>query len=224
MQKLSETIFGLSPKKLAVYLVIGPLVYVLVDTIATVGIQNISKTTETSQVLTTSLLVVLFLFLAVLVALCLFWLRSVVYAVEKSDLGIPRRWFNIALIVFIAYLLYNACYVGIDYVPEEYRHVFNALSEFIAFGGVLMAFPTMCHYAARAVTAKRGQSPASFLGALPVTFLLVFGTVLGIPFLHKYFSTKTSTNSEILVIYAIAFGLCIVLFVVGFLAATTGLI
>ena len=224
MSKVSDFIFNISPKKLAIYLIIGPIVYAWLHVIATVLFQNISNTTEFSQPITTIFLVAVFLFLVVLVALCLLWLQSVVYAVKESDLGISRRWFNIALVLFIAYLLYNVQFLGFGNVPEAYDYIFNPLAEFIAFGGLLIAYPTICHYAARAISAKINGRPATFSSALLITLVLVFGTVLGIPFLHKNFSTKTSINSEVLIIYAIACGLFVFLLVVGFFAAVSGLV
>ena len=224
MSKVSNFIFNLSPRKLAVYLVIGPLVYFLVYLIASILIRNITETTETSQAINTIFLVAELLFLVITFALCLFWLRSVVYAVKDSDLGIARRWFNIAFVALIVYLLYNLRFLGFDYIPEAYRHYFSYVNEFIGFGGLLIAYPTICHYAARAIHAKTRDIPSSFLKALPITLLLIFGTVLVIPFLHKTFSTKTSTNAEIIKIYGIGLGLFAVLLIVSFMAAITGLV
>ena len=224
MKSISSYIFNLSPKKLAIYLVLGPLVLFFVHTIITIAFRTISGTSAGSETTVQILLGMLFLFLATIVLLWLFWLRSTVFTAEESELGLPKKWFNLAFVVFIVYLLYNCCHFLIDYVQEDYRHIFYALNEFIAFGGLLIAYPVICHYAARAIVVKKDGKPATFISALPYSLLLIFGTVIGIPFLHKYFSSKTSTNNQIIIIYAIAFGLFAVIFVIGFLAAITGLI
>ncbi|WP_344925049.1 hypothetical protein [Aquimarina addita] len=105
-----------------------------------------------------------------------------------------------------------------------YQDIFYPLNEFIAFGGLLIAYPTICHYIARAAIVKRNNQPSSFLNALPFTLVLFFGAVLAIPFLHTYFSTKSSTIAQILVIYAIAFSVFILLFIVGLVASIAGLV
>lgn len=224
MEKISNYIFNISPKKLALYLVLGPLILLLVHTTSTILIRSISETSTPNETVINIVLGVLFLFLAAIVILYLFWLRSTVFSVEKSDLGLPLRWFNLACVVFLVYLVYNLCFSFIANVNEDYQHIFYALNEFIAFGGLLIAYPLLCHYAARAVVIKQTNEPATFIRAMPFTVLLIFGVVLGIPFLHKYFSKKTSSNTEIIIIYAIALGLCIVLFIIGFIAAISGLI
>ena len=224
MQKITNWIFNQSPRKLAICLVLGPLLLFLAHTLITILVRNISETSTTIETISNIVLGVLFLILATLVLLWLFWLRSTVYSVEKSDLGLPLRWFNIAFVVFAIYLLYNLCFSHIEHIDEGYQHIFYALNEFIGFGGLLIAYPLICYYSARGISAKKGNKPATFVSALPFALVLVFGAVLGIPFFHKYFSTKTSTNSEVVIIYGIGIGLCIVLFVVGFLAAITGLV
>ncbi len=223
MRKISNYIFNISPKKLAIYLILGPLVLFFVHLISSILLRTFSEN-NSPNLLSYSLVGIIFFFLAILVLLWLFWLVSLVYSVEKSDLGLPIRWFQITIILFVIYLLYNLCYPLVASLPEDYQSVFHPLNEFIAFGGLLIAYPVVCHYAARAVLVKQTKEPATFINAIPITLLLFFGVVLGIPFLHKYFSKKNSSNTEIIIIYAIALGVCIVLFIVGFIAAITSMI
>ncbi|WP_025741517.1 hypothetical protein [Aquimarina pacifica] len=107
---------------------------------------------------------------------------------------------------------------------REYRSLINASREFINFGGIMIAYPIICHYAARSAIVKRSKETATFTNAIPFTLLLIFGTVLGVPFIHKYFSPKSSTNSEVVMIYAIGLCLFILILVTGFIAAITGVI
>jgi hypothetical protein len=78
----------------------------------------------------------------------------------------------------------------------------------------MIAYPLVCHYAARAAYIERNVHPFTFVNSLAFTLMHLFGIVVAAPFLHKYFSPKTSKNSEIIIIYAIA---------LGFMAAIAGL-
>jgi len=70
---------------------------------------------------------------------------------------------------------------------------------------------------------KKNDRRASIFEGLPYLLLLLFGTTIGVPFLHKFFSEKLSDHSQIILIYAIGFGLCAILLIIGFVAAITGL-
>ena len=220
MQKKINTILDLAPKKLAIYLVLSPSILFLAYIINFI----FSATSPTNESIANIILSVLFLFLVAIVLLYLGWLHSTVNSVEKIELGLPLRWFYIALALLIAYLLYNLSYSLVEGVSEDRQHIFHALNEFIAFGGLLIAHPLLCHYAARAVVVKKTNRPATFIRAIPFTLLLFFGAVLAIPFLQKYFSTKTSTNSELVKVYATALGVFFVVLVIGFFASVTGLV
>lgn len=230
MQKISNYIFSLSPKKLAVYLVLGPLLLFLSHTVTSIVFRNISETSATHETIVSIILGILFLFLAAIILIWLFWLRSTVFSVDEKQLGLPRKWFRIAYAVLCFFILFNIGASVIEYLTEtqswidEYLYLIYSSREFINFAGIMIAYPLVCHYAARAATSKRSGQPATFLKALPFTLLLLFGTTVGVPFLHNYFSTKTSSSSEIIIIYAIALGLCVILFIVGFIAAITGLV
>ncbi|QCW98660.1 hypothetical protein FGM00_00430 [Aggregatimonas sangjinii] len=230
MQKIYDYIFELSPKKLAIYLVLGPLLLFLLHTIFTIGIRNLSNNSPTQENLIRIIIIILALCLAIFVLLWLCWLRSVVYSVGDMQLGLPRKWFEIAYVALWIYIIYTVTVSIIEPLMDthfsgaDYRYLIYASKEFMSFGGIMIAYPIVCHYAARAVTAKRNNSPATFVQAIPLTLLLIFGTVLGIPFLHPHFSSRSSKNSRILTVYAIAFGLLVFIVIIGFVAAVTGLL
>ncbi|MFK7814106.1 MAG: hypothetical protein AB8B59_16530 [Maribacter sp.] len=230
MTKISSYIFDLSPKKLAAYLVIGPLVLFLVHTITTIGFRTISQNQSSNQIAVQVILGILAILLGVFVLLWLFWLRSTVHTVEEAQLGVARKWFKIAYTFLWFFILYNIVASIIESLAEsgdwndEYMYLIYASREFVNFSGIMIAYPIVCHYAARATMANRSGNPATFVNAIPFTLLLIFGTALGIPFIHNYFSTNASKNSEIIIIYAIGFGLFIFILVIGFLAAITGMV
>ena len=105
---------------------------------------------------------------------------------------------------------------------SEYFYIISVSREFINSAGIIIAYPIVCHYVARTIMVKRSNKQATFLSALPFTLVLLFGTVLGVPFFHKLFSHKSTTNPQLLVIYAIGFSLFILTLVIGFIAAITG--
>jgi len=225
VDRIQEYIFNHSPKKIAIYLVLGPMVLFFVHTIITIIFRNISSAYEHMVSVIWGLLS---LFLAVFIALWLFWLRSTVYSVEETQLGLARKWFQIAFIFLWFFIFFNTLdsvrelFVEKDHWNDEYRYLFNASREFINFGGIMVAYPIVCHYAARATMVKRHSKSAPFVNTIPFTLLLIFGTVLGIPFMHNYFTEKTSKNAEVIIVYAIAFGVFITTLIMGFIAAITG--
>ncbi|AXT62276.1 hypothetical protein D1816_18540 [Aquimarina sp. AD10] len=229
MQKIADYIFDLSPKKLAVYLIPGPLVLFLAYTFVTISFKTISQNPPTSQITVTLLLGVIAIFFGLFILLWLLWLRSAVYAVQQTEIRLSRKWFQIAFIVLWILILFNLVTSLLEtYLKnsswDEYLSLIYASREFINFSGIMIAYPIVCHYAARAVMVKRSGESATFISAIPFTLLLIFGTVLGIPFLHKYFSRNSSTNQEVLVMYAIGFGLFLLILVIGFIAAITGMV
>ena len=220
MQKITNIIVNLSPKKIALYLILSPLVLFLAYAINLI----FAASSTANESIASIVLGVLFLLLVIIVLLWLCWLHSTVDSTEKTDLGLPLRWFYIALALLGVYLLYILSYSLVEGVSEGHQHIFHGLGEFIAIGGLLIAYPTLCHYAARAILVKKTNKPATFIRAVPFTLLLFFGAVLAIPFLQRYFSTERSTDSELVTIYAVAFGLFFLVLVIGFLASVTGLV
>ncbi len=230
MQRIFDFIFNISPKKLAIYLVLGPLLLFLVHTVITIVFRNISETSAPHETIVNIFLGALFILLTTIILLWLFWLRSTVYSVDNVQLGIARKWFRIAFAMICVFILFNVVASIIENLSathvwlDDYMYMIYSSRELINFAGIMIAYPVVCHYAARATYVKVNVQPATFISALAFTIMLLFGTVMAIPFLHKYFSTKTSKNSEIIIIYAIAFGLVIILFIIGFMAAIAGLV
>jgi len=230
MNKITDYIFSLSPKKLAIYLVLGPMVLFLAHTITTIAFRTLSNTSPENGIALSVVLGIFLICLLVLMLLWLFWLRGTVYSVEEEQLGLARKWFQIAYIFLWFFILFNITASIIENLVEnnnwsdEYMFLIYASREFINFGGIIIAYPLVCYFAARATMAKRGGKLATFINTIPFTLLLIFGTVLGIPFMHNHFTDKTSTNSEVLIIYGIAFALFITILIIGFVAAITGLV
>lgn len=224
MQKISNYIFNLSPKRLAIYLILGPLILSVIYTITSLIIRKSLHTHITQDIVSYSILGFSFVILTTFVCLWLFWLISTVLSVKKTDLRLPIAWFHFAIVLLIIYFLFTLSFSFIKSIPEEYQYIFYALNEFVAFGGLLVAYPILSYYSAKAIAVKKYKQSVNLLNTLPFFLLLFFGTVVAIPFLHKYFSTKSSMTSQILIIYAIAFGFFIVFSIVAFFASLTGLI
>lgn len=230
MSKIKDYILSLSPKKLAIFLVLGPLVLFLTHTILLIGLRSISNP-STGQVLVSNILLGIHIILiAIIVLMWLTWLKIAVAVATDVQLGINRKWFHIAFKVLCLFVFFTIGASSMEYLAAarswkiDYLSLISASREFVNFGGIMIAYPVVCHYAARAATAKRNKKPATFIQALPFTLFLIFGTVVGVPFLHNYLSEKTSANSELMRIYAFAVGLCIITFIIGLAAAITGLV
>jgi hypothetical protein len=76
MQKVGAYIFDFSPKKLATYLVLYPLVSFLACTIITITFKTISQKEAASEILVAVFGGILFVFIDVIVLLSIFWLLS----------------------------------------------------------------------------------------------------------------------------------------------------
>lgn len=225
LQKISNYTLNLSPKKLAIFLLLIPLLWVFVYTISSIIFSPLSGSFTANGIVGSIVLGLLLISLSVMVAFWLCWFYTTANSVEETELGLSMRWFHFAMALLVVYLLYNLCYYSlIEAVNENYRFIFHATSEFIAFGGLLIVYPLLCHYAARAAVVKKTNEPATLIKAIPFTLLLFFGAVIVMPFLHKHFSTKTSSNSEIISVYVKAFAVFMTVLVIGFLASVTGFV
>ncbi len=225
MYRNANFIINLSPKKLAIYLLIVPVLLFIVQIIVSIGFKSyFEKSTLFSSVSGALYLAAILL----IVFLWIFWLRSVVLQTSESQLGLKLKWFQIAFAIFIFFILFNVFEAIVESLTanlklsDSYDYLFNAPREFVNSIGILIAYPIICHYAARATFATRNGKPATFIKAIPYTLILVFGTVLAIPFLHQYFNDATQKKSQLIPIYVIAIGLCMLLFIIGFIAAITG--
>jgi len=203
------------------------MVLFLVHTILTITFRTISNSSANHVV--SILLGILSLLLGVFILLWFLWLRRTVYSVKEKEFGLAMKWFKIACIFLWIFIVFNLIAAGIENSLKnsswgEYIYLIYAPREFINFGGILIAYPIICHYAARATMVRRMNKPATFISSIPFTLLLLFGTVLGIPFMHNHFSNKTSTNKEVMVVYAISFCLFLLVLSIGFIASITGLV
>jgi len=230
VQKISNFIFNHSPKKIAMFFILGPLFLSLIYLLITILFRTISGVDSENEIFAHISLNTLYLLFGVIVFFWLFWLKSTVYTVNKVQLGLPRKWFNIAFSFLWVYIFFNIAAEIIQKVvdngnlTDEYMFLIYSSRELISFGGILIAYPIVCHYAARATMAKRNSKPATLINAIPFSLLLIFGTVLGIPFMHPYFSDKVSSKKEVIIIYVIGFSLFFLMLVIGFIAAITGMV
>lgn len=220
--KVIHYISTLSPRRLAIYLVLGSSVWSFIYVTSTIAISFFLEESIIDGAIATLALGTLFLLLTSIVLLWLAWLCSAVLGVKEQDLGLPRRWFYVSIGVFVFNILYNSLHFLIENISEEYQYIFYAPAEFISFAGLLIAYPLLCHYAARGVCVKKTNEAATFLKTLPLTIFLMGGVILGVPFAHKHLSVRTSSNADIVRVYGMALGLFFVLLVVGFLASVTG--
>ncbi len=219
MDKITNYIFNLSPRSLAIYLLIAPLVLFLLYNVILVVFKQLEVSGYQSLVFGIALLC-----LTLLVILYLSWLYSIVFSLGENNLGLTKRWFSIALLVLVGYLAFHLCALFKEHFPEGVSNLFSMANEFISFAGLVIAYPIACHYAARAVYYKKHGEKPSFSKTLPITALLIFSVVLCVPYFHKNFSTKVSTNKQIATIYIIAFIVYAFIFVISLIAAIAGLI
>lgn len=176
------------------------------------------------DLLANSLIILLLLIGLTIMLLWFLWFPSTIYAVSKEQLGIPKKWFHIAFFVFALFLVYNVVTIILESkLADENLIYIYATRETVNFMGIMIAYPTICHFSARAIFSIKNNKDATFFSALFFSLLVIF-IPISIPYLHKYFSTKKSTQKEILKIYLIAFCICAVLFFVGLIAAVSGLL
>ncbi len=219
MQRIANYIVNLSPKETALYLVLWPALWLLAYIVCIGAVKMLDNAIPSDLIMG-----LVFISLAPTIIVLVSWFISSVHSVQRSDLGLPLKWFYCALVVLLIYLIYNLYHPFVENVNERFRSIFYAFSEMIAFVGVVIAYPVLCHYSARAILVKKTNKPATLSRALPFTFLVVFGLLISIPFLHRYLTNESSTHTEIFRIYGIAAFVLFATFIVGFLAAITGLI
>ena len=223
MKSISNFIFNISSKKLAILVVILPLVLMIIHTTLSVTYQNIETSDNTiKNFISTLTLTINYLFLIPILIITI-WLKEAVQSVDQTDLGIPLKWFRIAYLFFFIYIIFN---IGLSYIPllkEELRYVFYALSEWINSIGLLISYPVICHYAARAIYIKKENDTPTITKTIGYTLLLIF-IPISIPFAHNYFSSIRSENRQLAVIYLIALGILTLLAISVFVLAILGLV
>ncbi|WP_299107738.1 hypothetical protein [uncultured Winogradskyella sp.] len=225
MHKISNYILKLSPKKLAIYLIIFPLIVIAFHTILSVSLRNLKEGLESQIQVISILLIVVFILFALVFLLWILWLRATTLSVEHSKLGIPVKWFRIAFGLFLFYLLYNLVYEALfaflSNSYDNYTWVLYATRETINFVGLIVLYPIICHYSARAIYVKKNNSDATFVNSTAYTLLLIF-IPISIPFFQKYFSPNKTVKNTLVKIYALALGILTLLVIIAFIATING--
>ncbi|NRD24191.1 hypothetical protein HNV10_13110 [Winogradskyella litoriviva] len=225
MQKISNSILKLSPKKLAIYLIIYPLIVIAFYTILSVSLRNLKEGLESQTQVISILLIGVYILFALAFLLWILWLRATTLSVEPIKLGIPLKWFKIAFGLFLFYLIYNLAYeplfAFLRNSYDSYTWVLYATRETINFVGLLILYPVICHYSARAIYVKKNNSDATFVNSIAYTLLLIF-IPISIPFFQKYFSPNKTQKNTLIKIYALALGILTLLIIIAFIAAITG--
>ncbi|MBJ2175720.1 hypothetical protein JBL43_15815 [Aureibaculum sp. A20] len=223
MKSISNFIFNLSSKKLAILVVILPVILMILYTTLSVIYQNIETSGNTIQNFISTLTITTNYLFLIPVLIITIWLKEAVLSVDQKDLGIPLKWFRIAYLFFLFYIIFN---IGLSYVPlikEDLRYVFYALSEWVNSVGLLISYPVICHYAARAIYIKKANDTPTITKTIGYTLLLIFMPV-SIPFAHHYFSSIRSENRQLVLIYLIALGILTLLAILFFVLAIIGLV
>ena len=141
---------------MAFYLVLSPLILFLAYIIITITFRTISKSEPIDQIIVTVFLGILFVFFGFIITLWLFWMYSTVYHIKEIEIGLPRKWFKIAYVFIWVFIVFN---IGEPYFMsffensglDGHQHLIFASREFINFGAIMIAYPIVCNYAARAV-------------------------------------------------------------------------
>ena len=227
MSKISNSILKLSPKKLAIYLIIFPLVVIIFYTVLSAALRNLNEGLETQKQIISILLIGVYILFALAFLLWILWLRATTLSVEPIKLGISLKWFKIAFGLFLFYVIYNLGYEPLyNFLNTSYNNytwVLNATRETINFAGLLIFYPVICHYSARAISAKKNNSMATFSNSIATSLLLIFFPFC-IPFFQKYFSTVKTEKNTLIKIYTLGLGLMTFLFIITFIAAITGVV
>lgn len=225
MKKISNYILQLTPKKLAIYLIIYPLVVALFYIILTAFLRNLSDELVLPKQIISVLFFVIILLFASFFMLWILWLRATALSVEQSKIGLNAKWFHIAFSLFLFYIIYNLAYEPLynflNNAYDDYTWLLYATRETINFVGLLILYPIICHYSARAIYVKKNNANATLTNSIAYTLLLIFIPIC-IPFLQNYFSPSKTKKNTLIKIYAIALAIMTLLFVIAFIAAVAG--
>lgn len=227
MQKISNYILNLSAKKLALYLIIYPLILIVTHTILTVFYRKSYGVSGFPEGIIPILLTIVVACFLLPLLLWLFWLRVTTFSVKDSKLGWPKKWFHLAFGLLLFYLVFNLSYdMLVNFFKnnaDDFTWILYASRETINFIGLLVCYPILCHYSARAIFVAKNKENATFSNAIGYTLLLIF-IPISIPFLHNYFSPVKTEKNTLIKIYAIGLGITFFIFVIGFIAAISGII
>lgn len=225
MQKISDYILKLSPIKIAIYLIIFPLIFALLHTVLTI-IQRANY--DFSEVVDSIIPILLTVILGILIFsmfIWFFWLRATTFSVEDSKIGLPIKWFHLAFVLFLFYVSYNLFFSFFETtITHNFKSniwIFYAIREVINFAGLLIFYPIICHYSARAVFVHREDKVATFKNSILYTLLIIF-IPISIPFLHNYISPVKTKINKLFIVYGIGLLFVIVIFFIALIASISG--
>lgn len=227
MKRVYSYILQLSPKTLAIYLIVCPLLVFTFHTILSLLDRQYQDLFQSDNLLYQTLFIITNILFILVFLLWILWLIATTLSVDIAKLGLSIKWFNIAFALFLFYLIYNLAYEPLyTFLSTSYDNLTWLLygtRETINFIGLLILYPVICHYSARAISVKQNNSSATTSNSILNTILLICLPVC-IPFFQKYFSAIQTKKSTLIKIYALALGIIMFLFVIGLIAAFSGAI
>ncbi|WP_299101057.1 hypothetical protein [uncultured Winogradskyella sp.] len=225
MQNISNYILNLTSKKLATYLIVYPLILALAHTSLTLVSRLNSFDSEIYNRIVTAIEYGIFILFLFIILFWFLWLRAAAKSVAELKLGLPIKWFHLAFGLFLFYLVFNLSYDFlinfISNINQDYTWIMYAARETINFVGLLVLYPIICHYSARAIYVKKNNAAATFVKSIPFTLLLIF-IPISIPFFQNYFSPIKTNQNTLIKIYVLGLGIILLLFMTGLIAAFTG--
>ena len=208
---------------MAIYLIIYPMCFALLHICLLIASKYFKTFSDTTEIITSTLLTIVFVLFISVLLLWIFWLRATTLSVGPSKLNIPVKWFHWAFAISLAYLLINLITYFEDSIPLALNSAMRVLREIINTIGLVICYPLICHYSARAVYAHEKNERTTFSNSLIYTLLLIFIPIC-IPFLHKFVNPVKTENSTFIKIYAIAFGIMILTGLLAMITAMTSII
>ncbi len=224
MESISNWILNLSSEKIAKLLVVYPIGIVLVLTSVSFLIRaEILQNNFLLQFITTE---VLFLALFLVIFFWSLWIWATVISVKEEAIGLKQKWFRLGFYFFMFFILWQIVRFllieNIDLFTES--NIFPIVKETLSMItgiGLIIGYPVICHYAARALLSKSTKKKITFTKALGYSLLLLF-IPISIPFSHLYRHEGKSKTTNLIKLYGIAAFLLFVLFCIALIAAFSG--
>lgn len=230
MANKGAVLFRLSPVRMGGLLLLGPLFLFFVYTIVAIVAGFGSDGPKMANTVASYLVMILAVCAALLFFVWLMWLYGVANASDAVDSGLPKKWFKVAFGLLLTFIVFNFIASGMELMATEGQFLVDARSfinpsrEIVNFIGILMAYPLVCYYAARAIAQRQDNKLPPLVSTLLITFVLVFGTTLAIPFFHQYITTKPVDSRKVTVMYLTFFACLILVFIISFFLAIVGLV
>jgi|GEM_PF-6666139 len=143
MQKIASYIFALSSKKAAIYLVLCPILSFFIYVVFSIR----SKNFQTIDSFTLIGFITSAVLISGVVVLWLYWMKTVVFSVNKNIFHLPLKWFHLAFAILWFYMLFNI----VSGTEPTSLYIIRASSEFINTMGLVIAYPLLCYYSAMVV-------------------------------------------------------------------------